>query len=62
VAGDGKVYFMSETGEAIVFQAGRQPRLLERNRIEGRIVASPAIADGRIYVRTDDTLIAIGRK
>jgi len=61
VAGDGKVYFMSETGETIVYQAGRQPRLLERNRTEGRIVASPAIADGRIYIRTDDALLAIGK-
>jgi outer membrane protein assembly factor BamB len=62
VAGDGKVYFMSETGETLVFQAGREPRLVERNRIDGRIVASPAIAGGRIYVRTDDSLVAIGRK
>jgi outer membrane protein assembly factor BamB len=61
VAGDGKVYFASETGEVLVFQAGREPRLLERNRVEGRLVASPAIAEGRIYLRTDDSLIAIGR-
>jgi outer membrane protein assembly factor BamB len=60
VAGDGKVYFMSETGEAIVFQAGREPRILARNRIDGRIVASPAIAGGRLYVRADDRLMAIG--
>lgn len=62
VAGDGKVYFMSETGETIVFEAGRKPRLLERNRIAGRIVASPAISDGVLYVRTDDALVAIGRR
>ncbi|HET8646435.1 MAG TPA: PQQ-binding-like beta-propeller repeat protein, partial [Vicinamibacteria bacterium] len=60
VAGDGKVYFMSETGETIVFAAGRTPRVLQRNRIDGRIVASPAIAGGRIYIRTDDALVAIG--
>ena len=53
---------MSETGDTAVYQAGREPKLLERNRIEGRIVASPAIAGGRIYVRTDDELLAIGRK
>jgi outer membrane protein assembly factor BamB len=60
VAGDGKVYLMSETGETIVFHAGREPRILARNRIDGRIVASPAIAGGRLYVRADDRLIAIG--
>jgi outer membrane protein assembly factor BamB len=62
VAGDGKVYFMSETGETVVFAPGRAARVLERNRIDGRVVASPAIAGGRIYIRTDDALMAIGRK
>lgn len=59
VAGDGKVYFMSETGETIVFQAGREPRILERNRIQGRILASPAVSAGRILIRSDDRLIAV---
>ncbi|HVR28763.1 MAG TPA: PQQ-binding-like beta-propeller repeat protein, partial [Thermoanaerobaculia bacterium] len=61
VAGDGKVYFASETGETFVYAPEREPRLIARNRIDGRIVASPAIAGGRLYLRTDDRLIAIGR-
>jgi outer membrane protein assembly factor BamB len=60
VAGDGKVYFMSETGETIVLQAGREARILERSRIDGRILASPAISQGRLFIRTDDHLIAVG--
>ncbi|HVS12450.1 MAG TPA: PQQ-binding-like beta-propeller repeat protein [Thermoanaerobaculia bacterium] len=59
VAGDGKLYLMSETGAVFVYAAGREPRLLARNQIDGRIVASPAIAGGRIFVRTDDRLLAI---
>jgi outer membrane protein assembly factor BamB len=59
VAGDGKVYFSSETGETFVYASGREPRQLARNSIDGRIVASPAIAGGRIYLRSDDRLIAI---
>jgi outer membrane protein assembly factor BamB len=62
VAGDGKIYFPSETGETLVYAAGREPRLLARNPIDGRIVASPAIAGGRIYLRTDDRLIAIAAR
>jgi outer membrane protein assembly factor BamB len=62
VAGDGKIYFASETGEVFVYAPGRQARQLARNPIAGRIVASPAIAGGRIYLRSDDRLIAIGRR
>ncbi|HEX2465603.1 MAG TPA: PQQ-binding-like beta-propeller repeat protein [Thermoanaerobaculia bacterium] len=60
VAGDGKVYFSSETGETFIYASGREPRLIARNAIDGRIVASPAIAGGRLYLRADDRLIAIG--
>jgi outer membrane protein assembly factor BamB len=60
VAGDGKVYFMSETGETIVVKAGREPKILERSRIDGRVVASPAISGGRLFIRSDDRLIAVG--
>lgn len=61
VAGDGKVYLMSETGETIVLKAGRAPEVLSRNALDARILASPAISRGRLFVRTDDQLIAIGK-
>ncbi|MFY9556503.1 MAG: PQQ-binding-like beta-propeller repeat protein [Blastocatellia bacterium] len=48
VAGDGKVYVMSETGETIVLKAGRELQVLARNNIDERIVASPAISSGRL--------------
>ena len=60
VAGDGKIYLVSETGETIVLAAGREPNILERNQIEGRLIASPAISNGRLYFRTDDHLLSIG--
>lgn len=60
VAGDNKVYFAAESGETFVYAPERSPRVLARNSIDGRIVASPAIADGRIYLRTDSRLIAVG--
>jgi outer membrane protein assembly factor BamB len=61
VAGDGKVYLLSETGETVVLQAGRTPKVLARNSVEGHFVASPAIAGGRLFLRADDRLIAVGR-
>jgi outer membrane protein assembly factor BamB len=61
VAGDAKIYFASETGETVVLRAGRTPQVVARNALRTHIVASPAIARGRIFLRGDDELIAIGR-
>jgi outer membrane protein assembly factor BamB len=60
VAAEGRVYLVSETGETIVLQAGREPRVLARNAIGERSAASPALAGGRIFLRTDDHLVAVG--
>jgi outer membrane protein assembly factor BamB len=60
IAGDGKIYFPSETGETIVMRAGRKPEVLSRNTIDGRLLASPAISGGFLFIRTDDHVIAIG--
>lgn len=61
VAGDGKVYLVSETGETVVLQAGRTPKVLSRNVLDGHFVASPAIAGGRLFLRADNKLFAVGR-
>jgi outer membrane protein assembly factor BamB len=61
IAGDGKIYLLSETGEAIVLRAGRQPAVLERNALGYRLVASPAVSDGQFFLRSDDYLLAIGK-
>jgi outer membrane protein assembly factor BamB len=60
VAADGKIYFLSQTGETIVVKAGRTPAILARNDLGERLVASPAISNGRIYLRSDGRLFAIG--
>ena len=61
VAGDGKVYLVSEDGETIVLSAGRAPTILARNRLRARQLASPAISGGRLFIRTDDALYALGK-
>jgi outer membrane protein assembly factor BamB len=61
VAADGKIYLLSEDGQTIVLAAGAQPRVLARNRLTARQLASPAISGGRIFIRTDDAVIAIGK-
>jgi outer membrane protein assembly factor BamB len=60
VAGDGKVYMVSESGETFVMRAGRTPEILARNDLGERFIASPAISHGRLYLRSDQTLFAVG--
>jgi len=60
VAGGGHVYFVSEDGSTIVVQAGRTPQIVGRNPLGQRVIASPAIANGQIFIRSDDHLIAVG--
>ncbi len=62
VAADGKVYLVNEAGEAFVLEAGRQMKILHRNHLEERTLASPAISNGQIFLRTDQHLISIGRR
>ncbi len=59
VAGDGKVYLLSETGETFVLRAGRTAEILARNDLAERFTASPAISGGRLFLRSDGTLFAI---
>jgi outer membrane protein assembly factor BamB len=59
VAGDGKIYFLSETGETIVLRAGRKPEVLARNKLDEQCIASPAIANGKLFIRTARHLIAV---
>ena len=61
VAGDGKVYLISEDGETIVLAAGRTPRVLARNKLNARQLASPAVSGGRLFIRSDDVVYAVGK-
>ena len=62
VAGDGKIYFTSETGEVIVIRGGREPQVIARNDVGERLMASPALSNGQIFLRSDGSLFAIGKR
>lgn len=61
IAGDGKVYFVSEAGETIVLRAGRTFQIVSRNKLDGHFVASPAAGGGKVFLRADDRVIAVGK-
>lgn len=60
VAGGGHVYFVSESGDTVVVKAGRPPQIVARNALGERAIASPAISNGQIFIRTDDHLYGVG--
>ena len=61
VGGDGKVFLLNEAGETIVLEGGRKFTLLQRNLLDERCLASPAISQGRIFIRSDQHLFCIGK-
>jgi outer membrane protein assembly factor BamB len=60
VAADGKVYVASEHGKVVVFRAGGDWEILAVNDFDSEIYATPAILEGRMYLRTGHALYAIG--
>lgn len=62
VAVEGRIYFTNDDGETFVLNPAPDFRLLHVNRIGEQTLASPALVDGRWYVRTSGHLVAIGRE
>jgi len=60
VAADGRIYIASQRGTVVVLDAGPSFGVLARNAIGEPAFATPAIVDGRIYLRTDKSLFAFG--
>jgi outer membrane protein assembly factor BamB len=60
VAAGGKLYFSSEDGDVIVVRAAAKYELLATNPIGEVLMATPAISDGVIFVRSEHHLFAIG--
>ena len=61
IAAAGLVYFPSESGRTIVMRATRTPEVVAENDLDARLVSSPAASGGRLFLRGDDRLFAIGK-
>jgi outer membrane protein assembly factor BamB len=62
IANDGKVYIASEDGQVFVLQAGPSYKALAVNEMATPVLATPAISEGRLLLRTQDQVLAIGAK
>lgn len=59
VAGDGKIYVTGENGFVVVLEQGHSLNVLAKNDLGDTIIATPAIADGRLYFRTKEKILCI---
>jgi outer membrane protein assembly factor BamB len=60
VFADGRIYFLSEEGVATVLAPGKTFRKLAANQLDGATLASMAISDQSIFIRTDSALYRLG--
>ena len=61
VAADGKLYLCGEDGQIFVVKAGPDFTLLATNDVGERLMATPALSGGTLYVRSENHLFAIGQ-
>jgi len=61
VAADDKVYLIGQGGQVSVLKAMGEWEVLGVNEMDDEVYATPAIADGRIYLRTRSALYAFGK-
>jgi len=62
VAGDDKIYTLSQSCKLGVLKAGAEWSVLAVNDLKDDCWATPAIADGRLYVRTQSAMYCFGKK
>lgn len=59
VAAGGNVYFFAEDGTSYVIKAGREYELVAENQLGDNVMASPAVADGVLFIRGEKKFYAI---
>jgi outer membrane protein assembly factor BamB len=61
VAADDKVFLIGQGGQVSVLKAAGEWEVLAVNELDDEVYATPAIADGRIYIRTRSALYSFGK-
>ena len=61
VAADDKIFLVSEGGAVSVLKAAGEWEILAVNKLDDECFATPAIAEGRIYLRTESALYCFGK-
>jgi outer membrane protein assembly factor BamB len=61
LAADGRIYFVNRAGRCIVIAASAKFEKLADNSLDDAMVASPALADGKLYLRGRKTLYCVAK-
>lgn len=56
----GKIYFCSQEGQVTVIEPGTEYKVVSKNDVGVRMMASPAALDGDLYIRTETHLLRVG--
>jgi len=62
VAADGKIYLSNEDGDILVVKAGATFEHVATNNMGELLMATPALSEGVMYVKTLRHLVAVGRR
>ncbi len=62
VAANGNLYVVTEDGKAAVIRAGAQWEVTRVNDLEDGCMATPAIIEGKMYLRTTHALYCFGER
>ena len=61
IAAAGRVYFFGREGKTVVVKPGSAFDALAENKLDGIVIATPAMAGKSLFVRTDTHLYRIDR-
>ena len=59
---NGKLFLLSEDGETYVVEAGSEFNILHKNSLNEMTLATPAIARGSLFIRTQSKLYRIAKE
>ena len=58
---DGRIYFLSEKGKTTIIQDGGVFKVLAENELNEKCIASPAVSQKQIFIRSENNIFCIGR-
>ena len=61
VYGDGKIYVAGQNGVIVVIKDGDKPETLATNDMAEPVIGTPALAGGRIFLRTRTKLVCVAK-
>ena len=58
---DGRIYFISDKGKTTVIRAANKFKVLAENQLNEKCIASPAVSQKQIFIRSESNIFCIGR-